>query len=86
MLRKPKCVRQTDRQTDMVIPVYPPNFVGGGGGIIKVYIWQDKDIMPSTGYENIFQNTRIVWNGMSEIQLPLKLNNQFSQFNICNLS
>ena len=34
MRRKPKCGRQTDgqtnRQTDMVIPVYPPNFVAGG--------------------------------------------------------
>ena len=27
MHRKPKCSR-----TDMVIPVYPPNFVAGGGG------------------------------------------------------
>ena len=26
MRRKPKC----RRQTDMVIPVYPPNFVAGG--------------------------------------------------------
>ena len=30
MCRKPKCGRQTDGQTDMVIPVYPPNFVAGG--------------------------------------------------------
>ena len=30
MRRKPKCGRQTDGQTDMVIPVYPPNFVAGG--------------------------------------------------------
>ena len=29
MRRKPKCGR-TDGQTDMVIPVYPPNFVAGG--------------------------------------------------------
>ena len=32
MRRKPKCGRtdgRTDRQTDMVIPVYPPNFVAG---------------------------------------------------------
>ena len=29
MRRKPKCGRQTDGQTDMVIPVYPPNFVAG---------------------------------------------------------
>ena len=33
MRRKPKCGRQTDGRTDMVIPVYPPNFVAGGGGI-----------------------------------------------------
>ena len=26
----PKCGRQTDGQTDMVIPVSPPNFVAGG--------------------------------------------------------
>ena len=30
MRRKPKCGRQTDGQTDMVIPVYPHNFVAGG--------------------------------------------------------
>ena len=30
MRRKPKCGRQMDGQTDMVIPVYPPNFVAGG--------------------------------------------------------
>ena len=29
MRRKPKCGR-TDGRTDMVIPVYPPNFVAGG--------------------------------------------------------
>ena len=33
MRRKPKCGGQTDGQMDMVIPVYPPNFVAGG--IIK---------------------------------------------------
>ena len=37
MRREPKCGRQTDErtdgQTDMVIPVYPPNFVAEG--IIK---------------------------------------------------
>ena len=31
MCRKPKDGRKEGR-TDMVIPVYPPNFVGGGGG------------------------------------------------------
>ena len=36
MRRKPKCGRQTDRQTDMVIPVYPPNFVAGG--IISTHV------------------------------------------------
>ena len=34
MCRKPKCGRQTDgrtdRRKDMMIPVYPPNFVAGG--------------------------------------------------------
>ena len=35
MRRKPKCGRQTDGQTDMVIPVYPPNFVAGG---IIIYV------------------------------------------------
>ena len=33
MRRKPKCARtdgRTDGQMDMVIPVYPPNFVAGG--------------------------------------------------------
>ena len=32
MHRKPKCRKpKCGRQTDMVIPVYPPNFVAGGG-------------------------------------------------------
>ena len=30
--------RLTDGLTDMVIPVYPPNFVAGGGGIM-MYVY-----------------------------------------------
>ena len=34
---KPKCGRQTDGRTDMVIPESPPlTSLGGGGGIITV--------------------------------------------------
>ena len=29
--------RRTDRQTDMMIPVYPPNFVAGGIKKYKVF-------------------------------------------------
>ena len=37
MRRKPKCGRQTDGQTDMVIPVYPPYFVAGGIKMVYSY-------------------------------------------------
>ena len=37
MRRKPKCGRQTDGRTDMVIPVYPPNFVAGGIKIVAAF-------------------------------------------------
>ena len=48
MRRKTKCGRQTDGQTDMVIPVYPPNFVAGGiknfqGVSLPILLWKTPD-------------------------------------------
>ena len=56
MRRKPKYGRHTDGQTDMVIPVYPPNFVAGGGGGYNNHVYSisgaEQSKVPAFGVES----------------------------------